>query len=179
MERLERRFLWLRGGQLMGGRVTSTEPGQQAEPERIDDSSIELLLVERAISQQLAEYPQWHLPAHHLELARWLNELIDEGASSVIDDPAAFRRSWAAERSRALAEGPGASLGLTGYPDFDLSLVSSPARQGQTLVFFVQRHISRLPLKVSVSLKPPHLPALYEPVPQPIKADGLNAWIRA
>ena len=162
----------------MGGPGTSTEPGKEAEPERLDDRPPEVLLMEHAISQQLAEYPQWHLPAHHLELACWLNELIDEGASRVIDDPATFRRSWAAECRRAVLEGQGARLGLTGYPDFDLSLVSSPACQGQTLVFYVQRYISRLPLKVSVSLLPPHLPALYEPVPQPIKAAGLNDWIR-
>lgn len=166
----------------MTGRGTSTEPEYLAdpvEPQRLDDSSIKLLLMERAISQQLADHPQWHLPPHHLALARWLNELIDEGASRVIDDPAAFRQSWAAERSRALAEGLGARLGLAGYPNFDLSLVSSPACQGQTLVFYVQRHVSRLPLKVSVSLQPPHLPALYEPVPQPILAAGLHDWIRA
>ena len=163
----------------MGGPGTSTEPGKQAESERLDDRAPEVLLMEHAISQQLTEYPQWHLPAHHLELARWLNELIDEGASRVIDDPAAFRQSWRAERDRALAEGQGALLGLPGYPDFDLSLISAPACQGQTLVFYVQRYISRLPLKVSVSLLPPHLPASYEPVPQPIKATGLNDWIRA
>lgn len=163
----------------MAGHGTSTEPGKDAEPERLDDRPPEVLLMEHAISQQLAEYPQWHLPAHHLELARWLNELIDEGASRVIDDPATFRQSWAAERRRAVLEGQGASLGLPGYPDFDLSLVSSPACQGQTLVFYVQRYISRLPLKVSVSLLPPHLPALYEPVPQPIEVRGLNDWIRA
>jgi hypothetical protein len=163
----------------MFGNGAGTEPGPQAEPERLDDRAPEVLLMEHAISQQLAEYPQWHLPAHHLELACWLNEQIDEGASRVIDDPAAFGQSWTAERGRAVFEGPGASLGLPGYPDFDLSLISAPACQGQTLVFYVQRYISRLPLKVSVSLLPPHLPALYEPVPQPIEARSLNDWIRA
>lgn len=179
MGRLEGRFLWLLGGSLMFGNGSGSEPGWQAEPERLDDRPPEVLLMERAISQQLTEYPQWHLPAHHLALARWLNEMIDEGASRVIDDPAAFRLSWAAERRRAIAEGPGASLGLPGYPDFDLSLISAPACQGQTLVFYVQRYISRLPLKVSVSLRSPHLPALYEPVPQPIQIRDLNDWIRA
>lgn len=163
----------------MIGSGAGREQGRQVEPERLDDRPPEVLLMEQAISQQLIEYPQWHLPAHHLELARWLNELIDEGASRVIDDPAAFRLSWAAERRRAVVEGPGARLGLTGYPDFDLSLISAPACQGQTLVFFVQRYVSRLPLKVSVSLLPPHLPALYEPVSQPIKVQGLTGWIRA
>ena len=159
------------------GEIITPVPG--AESERLDDRPLEVLLMEETIAQKLAESPQWHLPAHHLQLAQWLNELIDEGASRVIDDPAAFRQSWRAERGQALAEGPGASVGLPGYPDFDLSLISAPACQGQTLVFYVQRYISRLPLKVSVSLLPPHLPALYEPVPQPIKAVGLNDWIRA
>lgn len=157
----------------------STDQEQQVEPERIDNRPPEVVLMEHDITQQLAKYPQWHLPTHHLELAQWLNELIDEGASRVVDDPAALRQSWQAERARALAEGPGASFGLAGYPDFDLSLVSTPECQGQHLVFYVQRHISRLPLRVSVSLQPPHLPAIYEPVPQPLNASGLNDWIRA
>jgi len=125
-------------------------------------------ILERAVSQQLLEHPQWRQPAHWLELAVSINELIDEGASTVIEDPDAFRKAWQLERGQALLQGPGALLGLAGYPAFDLSLIEGPQCYGSRLVFYVQRHVSRLPLKASISLDPPHLPAVYEPVPQPL-----------
>ena len=159
--------------------LQSNASSAQATAEMASDEAIEAFEMEQAIARHIADQPRERLPAHHLELARWLNDLIDEGASSVIDDPAAFKKAYAIERSQSVTELPGSSLGLAGYPDFDLSLISAPEIHGSQLVFYVQRHVSRLPLKASISLLASHLPALYEPVPGPIDHTCANGWIRA
>lgn len=131
-----------------------------------------------AIAQALAQHPDWRSPSHHLEMAQWLNDLLDEGASRVIEGVPIFLKEFAEERWMAALELPGSQTGLAGYPESDLEAVSPPTVVGgRQLVFYVQRHDSRLPLKVTVSLVPPHVPALYEPVPQTIKVDHASAWL--
>jgi hypothetical protein len=120
---------------------------------------------EARIAQQLAQRPEWRLPPQHLVLAQWLNQLLDEGRSEVITDPAAFGVALEAAQREARGLWPGDALGLAGYPDFDLSGVQTPRLSGACLVFYVQEHRTQLPYKVSVSLVPPHLPAVYERLP--------------
>lgn len=131
------------------------------------------LPLESQITAQLLQNPQWRLPAHHLACAQWLNEQLDEGASWVIHDIEDFSRDFAAEQATARVERPAGSEGLAGYPELNLGALRPPYLEGQQLVFYVQRYDSRLPLKVTVSLMPPHLPALYEPVPQLLLADAV------
>ena len=122
--------------------------------------------MEATISEMLQQRPEWRQPAHVSEMADWLNERLDEGASWVIEDVDAFVKEFKREHALARLELPGSGEGLAGYPDLDLTAMRPPALQGQQLVFFVQRYASRLPLKVTVSLVPPHVTALYEPVPR-------------
>lgn len=128
--------------------------------------------MENTIAAQLRQHPEWRAPAHHLEMARWLNEQLDEGASWVIDDVDAFVEAFKQELWLARLELPASAEGLAGYPDWDLRALRLPHLEGQKLVFYVQRHDSRLPLKATVSLVPPHLPALYEPVPRLLGVDA-------
>lgn len=134
--------------------------------------------LELTIDRQLALQPHWRLPQHHVELAQWLNQLIDEGRSEVITEPDAFRQAFEAARREACWQLPGSGLGLAGYADFDLSTVQRPRLQGAALVFYVQEYRSQLPFKVSVSLLPPHLPAVYERLPDQWVASHLHEWTK-
>lgn len=138
--------------------------------------------MDSTISAKLQQHPEWRQPAHHAEMARWLNEQLDEGASWVIEDVDTFVKEFNREQALARLELPGSGEGLAGYPDLDLAAMRPPAVEAQQAVFFVQRYASRLPLKVTVSLVPPHVPALYEPVPRLLSPEaamtGLNSQVR-
>lgn len=140
---------------------------EQARPRGSSDptESSDVAAVRQAIATQLDSHPEWLLPGHQMELARWMNELLDEGSSEVIEDPDEFRRDWPSQLASTPVSGPEALLGLEGYPPFDVGVVRAPELVGNMLVFYVQRYSNLLPLKASVSLTPPYLPALYEGLP--------------
>ena len=73
-----------------------------------------------AIAQTLALHPEWRSPSHYLEMAQWLNDLLDEGASRVIEDVPKFLKEFAEERWMAALELPGIATGLAGHPESDL-----------------------------------------------------------
>ena len=128
--------------------------------------------MDATISTMLQQHPEWRQPARHAEMARWLNEHLDDGASWVIEDVGTFVKEFNREQSLARLELPGSGEGLAGYPDLDLTAMRPPTLEAHQMVFYVQRYASRLPLKVTVSLVPPHVPAMYEPVPRLLSAEA-------
>jgi hypothetical protein len=130
----------------------------------MSDSNDEVNIVRNAIATQLASHPHWLTAPHPIELAVWLNQLLDEGNSEVVEEPEVFLEEWREELSYATEDGD--LRGMSGYAAFDVSVVSAPKIDGDMLVFYVQRYQDLLPLKASISIKPPYLPALYEGLPQ-------------
>jgi hypothetical protein len=126
----------------------------------------------RAEAATLSEFLALKPKASAIDLAKIINRLIHDRDFELIADPEAFKKAFneklaSEDSSKPWAEGV-IRLSDYGVPDF--ALLSAPAVEGGTLVYFATEATTGLPFRAEVNLapgsaEPGYLPMTLTPVP--------------